>query len=75
MGKRFSEMNQAEFDDLVAGYIDRMATGHGEMPAETFLDLLTERIETKLGKVNNPSIDVVDDSLSIIQDQETGELT
>jgi hypothetical protein len=38
--KRFGKMSDAEFDELVNGFIDRTATSYGEMPAEFFLDLL-----------------------------------
>ena len=37
--KSFNDMSKAEFDSLVDGYIERTATGYGEMPAEFFLDL------------------------------------
>ena len=70
MGKRFSEMSQAEFDDLVAGYIDRMASGYGEMPAENFLDLLAERIAIKADKTVNLSLEIVGDKLVITPDRE-----
>jgi len=65
MGKRFSEMSQAEFDDLVEGAIDRMATGYGEMPAEIFLDLLAERIEMKAEETVNLSLEVIGGKLVI----------
>lgn len=65
MGKRFSEMSQAEFDDLVEGAIDRMATGYGEMPAEIFLDLLAERIASKAEETVNLSLEVVGGKLVI----------
>lgn len=70
MGKRFGEMSQAEFDDLVAGYIDRMAAGYGEMPAEIFLDLLAERIATKADETINLSLEVVGGKLVITPDRE-----
>jgi hypothetical protein len=70
MGKRLSEMSQVEFDDLVAGYIDRMAAGYGEMPAEIFLDLLAERIATKAEETVNLSLEMVDGKLVITPDRE-----
>jgi hypothetical protein len=70
MGKRFSEMSQAEFDDLVAGYIDRMASGYGEMPAENFLDLLAERIAINADKTVNLSLEMVGGKLVITPDRE-----
>jgi hypothetical protein len=70
MGKRLSEMSQAEFDDLVAGAIDRMATGYGEMPADNFLDLLAERIATKAEEAVNLSLEMVGGKLVITPDRE-----
>ena len=63
-------MSQAEFDDLVAGYIDRMASGYGEMPAEIFLDLLAERTATKAEETVNLSLEVVGGKLVITPDRE-----
>ena len=70
MGKQLSEMSQAEFDDLVAGYIDRMTSGYGEMPAENFLDLLAERIAIKADKTVNLSLEMVGGKLVITPDRE-----
>jgi hypothetical protein len=70
MGKQLSEMSQAEFDDLVTGYIDRMASGYGEMPAENFLDLLAERIVIKADKTVNLSLEMVGGKLVITPDRE-----
>ena len=70
MGKRFSEMSQAEFDDLVEDAIDRMASGYGEMPAENFLDLLAERIAIKADKTVNLSLEMVGGKLVITPDRE-----
>lgn len=70
MGKRLSEMSQVEFDDLVEGAIDRMATGYGEMPAENFLDLLAERIATKAEEAVNLSLEMVGGKLVITPDRE-----
>jgi hypothetical protein len=60
--KGLDEMSEAEFDSLIDGYIERMATGHGEMPAEFFLDLLVERIEARANEMVNLSIDVHEDN-------------
>lgn len=70
MGKRFGEMSQAEFDDLVEGAIDRMASGYGEMPAGTFLDLLAERIASKADEILNLSLEMVGGKLVITPDWE-----
>jgi hypothetical protein len=56
--KRFDEMSEAEFDGLIDGYIERTATGYGEMPADIFLDLLTERMADKVSETVNLSIDM-----------------
>ena len=69
MGKRFNEMSQAEFNDLVQGHIDRMASGYGEMPAGAFLDLLAERITTKADETVNLSLEMVDGKLIITPDR------
>jgi hypothetical protein len=57
--KRFDEMSEAEFDDLIDGYIERTATGYGEMPADIFLDLLTERMADKVSETVNLSSGLV----------------
>jgi hypothetical protein len=73
--KRFDEMSEAEFDSLVDGYIERTATGYGEMPAEFFLDLLVERMAAKADETVNLSIDVrEDDDLVITPDRELSDI-
>lgn len=74
--KQFSEMSEAEFDALVDGYIERTASGYGEVPAEYFLDLLTERMAAKIEETVNLSIDVVgdDDDLLITPDRELSDI-
>jgi hypothetical protein len=73
--KRFDEMNEDEFDSLIDGYIERTATGYGEMPAEFFLDLLVERMEAKADETVNLSIDVSeDDDLMITPDRELSDI-
>lgn len=75
MGKRFNEMNDAEFDRLVESYIDKEATGYGEMPAEFFLDLLAERELDKAGETIILSIELDDSgNLVIIPDREMSDL-
>ena len=34
--QHFSDMSEPEFDQLLDNYIQRTATGYGEMPAEFF---------------------------------------
>jgi hypothetical protein len=73
--KRFDEMNVAEFDSLIDGYIERTATGYGETPAELFLDLLVERMEGRADETVNLSIDVSEtDDLVIIPDRELSDI-
>jgi len=73
--KRFEEMSEAEFDTLVDGYIERTARGYGEMPAEHFLSLLTERMAAKTAETVNLSIDVGDDDdLRITPDRELSDI-
>lgn len=73
--KRFDDMSEAEFDSLVDGYIDRTATGYGEMPAEFFLDLLVERMAAKADETVNLSIDVSEeDDLVITPDRELSDI-
>ena len=50
--------------------IERTATGYGEMPAEHFLDLLTEHVAAKAQETVNLSIDVGDNDLMITSDRE-----
>jgi hypothetical protein len=74
--KPFGKMSEAEFDALVDGFIERTATGYGEMPAEHFLELLTERIAAKTDETVHLSIDVVgdDDDLLITPDRELSDI-
>jgi hypothetical protein len=73
--KRFDEMNEAEFDTLIDGYIKRTAAGYGEMPAEFFLDLLVERMAVKAEETVNLSVDVTDnDNLVITPDRELSDI-
>jgi hypothetical protein len=73
--KRFDEMNEAEFDSLIEGYIERAATGYGEMPAELFLDLLVERMEARADETVNLFIDVSEeDNLVITPDRELSDI-
>jgi len=74
-GKRFVEMSETEFETLVDGYIERTASGYGEMPAEHFLGLLTERIAAKTEEIVNLSIDVGgNDALQITPDREWSDI-
>lgn len=68
--KRFDDMSEAEFDSLVDGYIERAATGYGEMPAGIFLDLLTERIATKADETLNLPLEIIGEKLAITPDRE-----
>lgn len=72
--KRFDDMSEAEFDSLVDGYIERTATGYGEMPAEFFLDLLVERMAAKADETVNLSIDVSEEDLVITPDRELSDI-
>ena len=73
--KQFEDMSEAEFDSLVDGYIERTATGYGEMPAQFFLDLLVERMAAKVDETVNLSIDVSEgDDLVITPDRELGDI-
>jgi hypothetical protein len=73
--KRFDEMSVAEFGSLVDGYIERVAAGCGEMPAEFFLGLLVERIAARADETVNLSIDVSkDDGLVITSGQELSDI-
>ena len=73
--KRFDKMNEAEFDSLIDGYIERTASGYGEMPAELFLDLLVERMEARADETVNLFIDVSEeDNLVITPDRELSDI-
>lgn len=58
--QNLDEMSQAEFDDLIEGYITRTAAGYGEMPAEQFLNLWLERLIDRADPTPAPSVDVND---------------
>jgi len=70
----FAEMSETEFDTLVESYIDREATGYGEMPADIFFDLLLERSLAKARQPLNLEVTVVDDHVVIIPDRETSDV-
>jgi hypothetical protein len=73
--KRFDKMSDAEFDELVNGFIDRTATSYGEMPAEFFLDLLVERMAARVDETVNLSIDLSGgDDLIITPDRELDDI-
>jgi hypothetical protein len=73
--KRFDKMSDAEFDELVNGFIDRTATSYGEMPAEFFLDLLVERMAAKVDETVNLSTDLSGgDDLIITPDRELDDI-
>ncbi|HRQ42624.1 MAG TPA: hypothetical protein PLD25_32320 [Chloroflexota bacterium] len=75
MKNQFAGMDEAEFTSLVHSYIERMATGYGEMPAEFFLDLLVERMAVKANETVNLSIDVsAGDDLVITPDRELSDI-
>jgi hypothetical protein len=74
-GKRFEELRETEFETLIDGYIERTASGYGEIPVEHFLTLLTERIAAKTEETVNLSIDVSDDDhLRITPDREWSDI-
>ena len=70
----FAEMSEKEFEALIDSYIDREATGYGEMPAEIFFDLLLERIAAKATEPLHLEISVVDDHLVITPDREASDV-
>lgn len=67
-------MNDAEFDALIDGYIERTARGYGEMPVEVYFDLLAERMEKQVEETVMLSIDVSEDDLIILSDRELGDI-
>jgi len=70
----FAEMSAAEFDALVDGYIAREATGHGEMPAEVFFDLLLERAAARVEETINLAVALEGDHLVITPDREASDV-
>jgi len=70
--QRFADMSEPEFDQLLDDYIQRTATGYGEMPAEIFFDLLAERMTEQIDETLNLSIELVDQNLVISPDRELG---
>ena len=72
--KRFADMTQTEFDDLVNGFIDRTAKSYGEVPAEIFLDLLVERVAAQADETVNLSINITGDDLTIVPDRDMGNI-
>jgi hypothetical protein len=74
MQERFADMNEEEFTNLIDGYIERTATGYGEIPVEIFLDLLIERMAAKVDETLNLSVDIQGDELVITPDRETGDI-
>ena len=73
--ERLEEMDEAEFDALLDGYIERTAGGYGEMPAEHFLALLVERAAGQTEETVHLSIAVdEDDDLTIRPDRELSDI-
>lgn len=70
MKNQFDGMDEADFTSLVDSYIERTATGYGEMPAAIFLDLLAERTVTKAEETITLSFEIVDGQLVIRPDRE-----
>lgn len=70
----FAQMNATEFVALIDRYIDREAGRFGEMPAETFFDLLLERAEAKARETLNLAIAVHYNRLVITPDREAGDV-
>jgi len=72
--KQFAEMEEAEFDSIIDGYIERTAHGYGEMPAKVYFDLLAERMEEQVEETVTLSINVTEDDLIIHSDRELGDI-
>lgn len=72
--KRFADMNEREFDNLINGFIDRTAEGYGEVPAKIFLDLLVERVAARVDETVNLSINITGDDLTITPDRDMGNI-
>ena len=74
MSQSMSEMDETEFDALIDGHIQRVATGYGEMPADVFFDVLLERIATRVDTMMTLEIDVADGRLVITPDRDAGDV-
>ena len=72
--KQFIDMDDKEFDSIINGYIERMAKGYGEMPAEIYFNLLAEQLGDQAEETLTLSIDVVDDDLVIHPDREISDI-
>ena len=72
--QRLSDLSEAEFDKLIDGYIDRTASGNGELPADVFVDLLAERTAAANAAPVVLSIDVRGNQLVITLDREGGDV-
>lgn len=58
---RLFDMSEAEFEALIEGHIERMATSDHELPANVFIDLLFERsaARAKRHSVGSPTKNAV----------------
>jgi len=72
--KQFAEMEEAEFDALIDGYIERTARSYDEVPVEVYFDLLAERMEEQVEETVTLSINVSKDDLVIHSDRELGDI-
>lgn len=68
--KTLTEMDETEFETLIDAYIDRTAHGYGDMPADTFFDLLFERAAAQVEDTFTLSIRIQNDQVMITPDRE-----
>jgi hypothetical protein len=62
---RLVDLSDADFDALIAGHIERTARGEGELPVDTFVDLLLTRRQASAAAPVTLDIDVQGDQVRI----------
>lgn len=65
-----TQMDDAEFQALIDAAIDCTAHGYGDMPADTFFDLLFERAAAQVEDTFTLSIRIQNDQVMITPDRE-----
>jgi hypothetical protein len=68
--KRFSEMNEQQFEKIIDNYIDRAAAGQVDVPADVFFDLLAQRLSQQVDETVTLLVDIENNDLTLRPDRE-----
>ncbi len=65
-----TQMSDEQFAEIIDGYISQAATSNGEIPAETFTDLLRQRVEGKVEEVVNLAVQINNQEVVLMPDHD-----